>query len=400
MRRLPKKEQAKVLNNLSYGKRKAVEKKLYLIRKEKAVEKAVAKNHTQLEHFDKAHPDYKRLSKVHKHAHALLLSRKEKTRKKHERFLEQKSEELYNYFKKRNRKTGSSPDFFKGFSPIDRHEVVMLAEEKFELFYKHKKFFMKHDADEEPPGGVPTPEKRFFMEAQQEKRQGNTIAKQVEEKIAVPVRKSVADKNSIKKELLKDTAFLTELGNGTKKKGADKLNELTKQDWHRREGLSKKEFEALKRMGYVESSKNVYDFGNNLQAVVAYKHGGFSNESLHHFSKAYFTKEIIPETIIKEKIPGTNKEIDAVIPLPKNKRMAVEFQESHKLGTSKVLEKVKPILAQFDLLVIVCAETAKPNYAHVESDKVHILNNKEFQDFIRSLNLKGDPPTTKAQKSL
>ena len=366
-----------VLSALKESTRKIVERRLHIKDKEKLLEEKISKSYHYHEHYKKTHKDYGRLSAFHKKILGTMIKGNSFIEAKKKVVLEQKSDELYSYYKSRGKKTGVPPAFFKDMDTTDRHLVVMQADQKFDAFAKYQYFFKKHKLDEEPSFGVPPSEMRFFMDAKIEH-----MGKGPVEEVKIHEK---GTKEELKQKLLKDAEFVKLLGNGDMKKGTEKIKELTRENWYRKSALSDLEVVALKRMGYIESQKNVWDFENSLSSIVAYNSRGFTKESLHHFSKAYFARELIPTIIIRQKIPGTDKEVDAAIPTSKKGKVAIEFQESHTLGPQKVIEKVKPITENFDNLIIVCKEDEKEKYAHVRSNKVFVLNNKEFVDFIKEI---------------
>lgn len=366
-----------VLSSLSPKLRKAVSTRLYVKIREHAIKEKVMKYHQIREHYDKSHPHYKRLSPLHKAIIKQITSNPASEETKKMAFIERKSEELYYYYKSRSKKSASPPKFFNDIDTTDRHLIVMKADHKYDIFSKYSYFFKNHRIDEEPSLGVPPTERRFFEEARMER-----FGKEPEVETRTYVKGKLSEKID---SLLHDTTFLKLLGEGSIAKGTSKVRELMKEKWYRKSKLSDLEVTALKRLGYVESVRNVWDFDNQLTPIIAYDEKGFVKESLHHFSKAYFVKEIIPSTTIRAKIPGTERVVDAVIPKSKKGKIAIEFQETNTLSSQKILDKVQPITANYDVLCIVCKEDEKSKYSSVLSNKVFVLNNKEFVELVKDI---------------
>ena len=65
-----------ILSKLGSRQRKAVEKKLHLLEKKKRIKEEVERHYLTREHYDAAHPDYKRLSAEHKKIHQEILQKK------------------------------------------------------------------------------------------------------------------------------------------------------------------------------------------------------------------------------------------------------------------------------------------------------------------------------------
>lgn len=367
----------KVMSTLSASARKVVQAKLHVKLRENVIKENVMKYHQIREHYNKLHPHYKRLSPLHKTIIKQITSNPASEEAKRLAFIERKSEELYYYYKSRGKKSASPPKFFNDIDTTDRHLIVMKADHKYDIFSKYVYFFKNHRIDEEPSLGVAPGERRFFEEARMQK-----FGKEPEEETRAFIPGTFADKLD---NLLHDTSFLKTLGNGEVTKGGMRIRELVKEKWYRKSNLSELDITALTRLGYVESVRNVWDFNNQLTPVIAFNQKGFAKESLHHFSKAYFTREIIPSTMIREKIHGTEKVVDAAIPKSNKGRIAIEFQETNTLSYQKVVDKVEPICAAYNFLLIVCKEDEKSKYSRVLSNKVFVLNNREFVQLLHEI---------------
>ena len=190
-------------------------------------------------------------------------------------------------------------------------------------------------------------------------------------------------------------------------KEKEHIKQLIKKPWYRKSELSNKEIDMLKRIGYQESDKPhpVYDFDSKLVACVGYKEGGFrtkSNykdmrESLHHFSRPYLLKEISPSTQILVKIKDKNNNeriVDAVLSGENNNKpikIAVEFQQSHKISKEEIEEKITPIVEKFDFLIIVSSEDYITQYEKFRSDKVFVVNNVGFKDILKQFGIIESP---------
>ncbi len=200
-------------------------------------------------------------------------------------------------------------------------------------------------------------------------------------------------KAQLKQQLLKNKDLVMKVGNGYYNKGKERINELAKENWHRNI-FNKFEFIALKEMGYEESHKNhrpAYDLNGKIAPVIAYRFGGFKDnttkgdrrESLHHFSKPYFLKEIIPETVIQYQIPGTKHIADAMIPVTKNKKVGIEFQKSLQ-DKYELIKKINYEIDYFDIVIVVCNKQDLEFFnSKIKHEKVFIMYNKQFfTDFV------------------
>lgn len=183
--------------------------------------------------------------------------------------------------------------------------------------------------------------------------------------------------------------------------------EYSKKVWYRKSALKPQVVDVLKKIGYQENDLNrkVYDFNNRLVDCIAYKREGFRDsrykddkrETLHHFSKPFLLKELSPSTQVLVRVPSLESEdrtVDAVITYSENnveKRVAVEFQESHKLGPQKVIDKLKPLLDVFDQVIVVCENAYKHVYDHYKHEKLKVVNNYEFQLLLKDWELIEEP---------
>lgn len=87
-------------------------------------------------------------------------------------------------------------------------------------------------------------------------------------------------------------------------------------------------------------------------------------------------------------VEGEDRIIDAVITSADNKqKIAIEFQESHKLDTERVKAKIKPILEAYDILIIVCSDQFKEVYSNADAKNLYVVNNAEFKSLLREWKL-------------
>ena len=120
-------------------------------------------------------------------------------------------------------------------------------------------------------------------------------------------------------------------------------------------------------------------------------------ESLHHFSRPYLLKEISPSTQILVKIKDKNNNeriVDAVLSGENNNKpikIAVEFQQSHKISKEEIEEKITPIVEKFDFLIIVSSEDYIKQYEKFRSDKVFVVNNVGFKDILKQFGIIESP---------
>jgi len=175
--------------------------------------------------------------------------------------------------------------------------------------------------------------------------------------------------------------------------------EYSKKLWYRKEKLKHEVIEVLKKIGYQETNNQhaVRDFIGAKVACIAFKPGGFKNdnssdkrESIHHFSRPFLLKELSPSTQILVKISGPEGEeriVDAVVTYYENdveKKAAIEFQESHKIGPEEFLNKIKPLISAFDTVVVVCEDKHKNVYNSFKNEKYRVVNVSEFKLLLES----------------
>lgn len=179
--------------------------------------------------------------------------------------------------------------------------------------------------------------------------------------------------------------------------------ELAKNVWYNKTNLTKKEIKILTKIGYQSTDKThqVFDFDGKPVACMAYKPEGFKHgsykvdkrESLHHFSRAFLLKGLNKKTKTLVRISdqeGNERVVDAVIEEDikgKKSTVAIEFQESHKIGIDRVLDKINPIVQKFNKLVIVCSDKYKPVYAKINAPNIFVVNNFEFKNTLREWKL-------------
>lgn len=167
----------------------------------------------------------------------------------------------------------------------------------------------------------------------------------------------------------------------------------------------------MAKLGYQSTDKNylVFDFDGKPVACMAYKPEGFKDgryradkrESLHHFSRPFLLKELSKKTKVLVRISdqeGNERTVDAAIEGKvdgKWSTIAVEFQESHKIGFDRVLDKVTPILEKFDKLVIVCQDKYKGLYNKIKTPNIYIVNGFEFKELLKKWELIKTSPDEK-----
>ncbi|GEM_PF-2739620 len=183
--------------------------------------------------------------------------------------------------------------------------------------------------------------------------------------------------------------------------------EYSKKLWYRKEKLRHEVIEVLEKIGYQETNNQheVRDFIGAKVACMAFKPGGFKKdnssdkrESIHHFSRPFLLKELSPNTQILVKIStpeGEERIVDAVVTYYENdieKKAAIEFQESHKIGPEEFLNKIKPIISAFDTVVVVCEDKHKNVYKSYKNEKYQVVNISEFKLLLESLGILEDKP--------
>ena len=194
-------------------------------------------------------------------------------------------------------------------------------------------------------------------------------------------------KEQHKQALLKDKKFVKQLGGGDYELGKKKLNTLTKKQWYRKTELNEVEINALRRSGYEESGNNkqVFDFNKTLTSIIAFRSGGFKDkriaddkrESMQHFSKSYFFKEIVSEVEIEPKIEGTKSRPDASITLPNGEQLIFEFQDA-VLSTNDLMIKINSLKPYVDKIYIICKKEDLPIFEKVKGEDIFVTYNKDF----------------------
>ena len=253
------------------------------------------------------------------------------------------------------------------------------------LFYLWKKLKQHHDKN-------PT-SKIFGISREEEDILQKIKDGYYEKKIKELSNKSIKKRKEVKKKIV--NSLPTNL-----KKAA---STLLKVSWHRKENLTEGQIKLLRKVGYQESdgSHKVYDFEGRLVGCFGYKDGGFRSgknykdirESLHHFSRPFLLKELSPSTKILESIElGNNKRriVDAVLTAyegDKEIKIAVEFQESHRISEEEIKGKLTPLIEKFGKVIIVCSTDFRYLYDNFISDKVFVLNNSEFIQFLQRAGL-------------
>ena len=181
--------------------------------------------------------------------------------------------------------------------------------------------------------------------------------------------------------------------------------EYAKKVWYRKDSLKPEVANVLIKLGYQEADINhlVYDFDGNRVSCIGFKPEGFKNksypndrrESFHHFSRPFLLKELSPSTEILVRVPDMKEEdriVDAVIKVvedSKEKRAAVEFQESHHYDAERTAKKVDPLLKAFDYVIIVCQDSYKSVYNQYKHERLFVLNNGEFKNQLKTWDLIG-----------
>ena len=264
------------------------------------------------------------------------------------------------------------PEKMKGISA----EVTMEAER---LYYMYKSMLKHHEKHPTSTRFGLSKEERSILE---KIRSG--YFKEKLEKLAKKQIKERKKKQSVKAKI--------KLLSAEEEKGLAK--EYSKKLWYRKEKLKPEVIEVLKEIGYQETNNQheVRDFIGAKVACIAFKPGGFKNdnssdkrESIHHFSRPFLLKELSPSTQILVKISGPGGEeriVDAVVTYYENdleKKAAIEFQESHKIGPEEFLKKIKPLISAFDTVVVVCEDKHKNIYQSYKNEKYRVVNVSEFK---------------------
>jgi hypothetical protein len=277
---------------------------------------------------------------------------------------------IYRNSKGKTRKLPYTPHLIpKGMKDVTA-EISMEAERLFNIWQQMQKHHYFHPESERY--GT-THEERMIL------KRVRILKKKEEEKEKEPL------KEKVKQILIPETRVTAE--------------DLIKKPWYRKNTLNKDQLQILKDLGYQKTDKNhkVYGFDTKLVGCIAFKEGGFKygrynsdkRESLHHFSRPFLLHELSPNTQVLvnvEGIKGEDRTIDAVITYYDNnqeRKVAVEFQESHSLSVERITEKIKPILAAFDVLIIVCLDKFKKLYNQDKDTKLHVVNNKEFLKLLK-----------------
>lgn len=371
--------------------RKEVEFELNLLRREEQYKKEAQIFYDIVSNIGKYPEDYghfprikKEIFKQYNIKKQRALERGRKKAKKNEKLIE----ELLLY-RIKHMPTRFNPHLMpEGIKGVNA-EVTMEAER---MYYIYKSMLKHH---EKHPTSV-----RFGLSKEERDILQKVRTGYFEKKIEGMETKKIKAKRK-KKSIRTIIKSLT----GEEKKEVAK--EYSKKVWYRKSALKPQVVDVLKKIGYQENDLNrkVYDFNNRLVDCIAYKREGFRDsrykddkrETLHHFSKPFLLKELSPSTQVLVRVPSLESEdrtVDAVITYSENnaeKRVAVEFQESHKLGPQKVIDKLKPLLDVFDQVIVVCENAYKHVYDHYKHEKLKVVNNYEFQLLLKDWELIEEP---------